>query len=369
MTTLLMFVQLLVGGLLLLRLLVAAYNWKHKSSLYLPAAPCVTSDSVSLLIPVRNELHQLPEMFGNLKGLQAGLHELIIYDDDSTDGSTEWLRQHLHELPGSKLIVGGSLPSGWLGKNHACHQLAQQASGRWWLFIDADVRLQLGVIEQAVATATQEQAALLSLFPHQISLSRGEQMLVPFMHHVLLSWLPMGWVTKCKSAVFSAANGQFMLFEASNYQQHAWHQRYALSLLEDVAIMQGIKGSGARGLVYLGTPRQVSCRMYQSGEQALQGFSKSLLAAVNYQTSWLVIYAALSGPLLVLLVVIQPHLLLFLLPILLLNRIFVSLSSNESVRWNLLHYLPQQWSWQVLLWTAVTRYHKKQIRWKDRPVR
>ena len=73
-----------------------------------------------------------------------------------------------------KVLKGKELPTDWLGKNWACHQLAQEAKGEYLLFVDADVELTPEVISSAVYELEKSNAALLSIFPTQIIKSFGE---------------------------------------------------------------------------------------------------------------------------------------------------------------------------------------------------
>jgi hypothetical protein len=118
--------------------------------------------------------------------------------------------------PRFKVIKGNALPAHWLGKNYACHQLAQQATGEYYLFLDADEQVQKGLINSAVHRMKLRDLSLLSLFTNQTMLSVGEEMVVPLMHYILLNLLPLRLVYLVKSAAVAAASGQFMLFDAGS---------------------------------------------------------------------------------------------------------------------------------------------------------
>jgi glycosyltransferase involved in cell wall biosynthesis len=52
-----------------------------------------------------------------------------------------------------KVIKGKALPADWLGKNYACYQLAQQATGDYYLFLDADEQVYKRTYSIALFTA------------------------------------------------------------------------------------------------------------------------------------------------------------------------------------------------------------------------
>ncbi|WP_097041958.1 glycosyltransferase family A protein [Terribacillus aidingensis] len=56
----------------------------------------------------------------------------------SNDQTAAIVRQYEHKLP-LTLLSGKELPFGWTGKNYACQQLGERATGEWLLFLDADV--------------------------------------------------------------------------------------------------------------------------------------------------------------------------------------------------------------------------------------
>ncbi|MCB9419139.1 MAG: glycosyltransferase family 2 protein [Ardenticatenaceae bacterium] len=90
--------------------------------------------SVSIIVPARNEAANLPRLLPSLGRLEyPGPVEMIVVDDNSVD-ETAVMTQNA----GVKLIQLDHLPEGWLGKPHACHHGAAEASGDWLLFTDAD---------------------------------------------------------------------------------------------------------------------------------------------------------------------------------------------------------------------------------------
>lgn len=89
--------------------------------------------SVSIIIPARNEAHNLPRLLDSIarQGLQP--REVIVANDASTDATAEVAVRH-----GARVVDTKPLPEGWRGKTWACHQGAQHASGELLLFLDAD---------------------------------------------------------------------------------------------------------------------------------------------------------------------------------------------------------------------------------------
>lgn len=105
---------------------------------------------VSVLIPARNEADRMGPLLDDLMAQDCGILEILVYDDGSTDGTDRLVRAKMSKDPRIRLMSGSTLPEGWSGKNYACHRLAQEARGRYFLFLDADVRLGPRLIPFAV---------------------------------------------------------------------------------------------------------------------------------------------------------------------------------------------------------------------------
>ncbi len=95
--------------------------------------------SLSVIIPARNEAHNLPTLLGSLAAQSVRPCEILVVDDGSTDRTAEVAR----EL-GARVIASEPLPEGWRGKTWACHQGAQAATGELLCFVDADTWFEPG---------------------------------------------------------------------------------------------------------------------------------------------------------------------------------------------------------------------------------
>ncbi len=85
---------------------------------------------VSVIIPVLNERDCLPESLAVLKD-QNWIHEIIVVDGGSTDGTLEWLRQQI----GVRIIEAPA------GRGIQLNAGARAATGDTLIFLHADSRL------------------------------------------------------------------------------------------------------------------------------------------------------------------------------------------------------------------------------------
>ncbi|MCY1702995.1 glycosyltransferase [Deinococcus sp. SL84] len=248
-------------------LLVNAATFPH---LRRPAGPPPDLSGVSLLVPARDEAHNLP---GTLPGLlRQGAGEVIVLDDGSRDGTAELARSL-----GARVIAGQPLPPGWRGKPWACQQLGAAASGSVLVFTDADVTWQPGALAALLDAWTREDADLLSVWPRQDNRSPGERFLTPMVDTLTLGLLP--WpLLRWPQPALSAANGQVMAFRRRPYQEEGGHALVRGELLEDFAFARRFKERGRTLTLVLGGDL-ISVRMYRSYRKTLEGFGKNSLAA------------------------------------------------------------------------------------------
>lgn len=232
---------------------------------------------LSILIPARNEAAVIGRTVRALLAQSYPNFELLILDDQSTDGTGAVAAQAAAGDVRVHIMPGTPLPSGWLGKNWACHQLSQAATGNLLLFADADVQWQPEAVAALLALAEAQQADLLTIWPSQQTESWGERLVVPLMAFAILSYLPILPVHYNNWPAFAAANGQCLLFRRVAYAQIGGHTAVRSNVIEDVALAQQIKTSKLRLRLADGN-RLIGCRMYQNWPEVKAGFAKNILA-------------------------------------------------------------------------------------------
>ncbi len=263
-------------GFLFLRFLVSLANlimqqWLHNGELQ-------QNPLVSILIPARNEENNLGELLSSIMKQDYQNYEVFVYDDLSEDNTEAIAKEYVKKDQRFHLITGEPLPEGWLGKNHACHQLSLHANGNYLLFMDADVNIKKGLIKNSLAHSKKYSLQLFSIFPRQRMHSFGEKITVPLMNWILLSLLPLYLIRTSSRKSLAAANGQFMLFDAKTYHKHYFHEMLKGHKVEDIAILKKMKAIGY-SCHTVASNGQIECRMYKGFKDAAQGFPKNGFAA------------------------------------------------------------------------------------------
>jgi chlorobactene glucosyltransferase len=232
--------------------------------------------SLSVLVPARDEAHAIAETVRALLA-QPEVAELLILDDQSTDGTASVAHAAANGDPRLRVIAGQPLPPGWLGKNWACHQLSQAATGDCLLFTDADVRWQPTSLSALLAHFHHTRADLLTVWPTQITETWAERLVVPLMALAIQAYLPVLATHHLPSPAFAAAMGQCLLFRRSAYERIGGHARAKDNIVEDVALARAVKSAGLRLRVADGGGL-IACRMYRNWDEVRNGFAKNILA-------------------------------------------------------------------------------------------
>lgn len=358
-----MFIVLLIS--LSVFSVISIYNLFTAPVLKRVSQPSDNRSFVSVLIPARNEEMNIEKCIKGMLLQDYQNKEIIVLDDNSTDGTYNLVSSF--STSNVKVLIGKQLPPDWFGKNWACHQLAKEAKGEYLLFVDADVEVTPEVISSAVCELEKSNAALLSIFPTQIIKSFGEHLIVPLMNWLLLTFLPLRFVYSCSSKSFVAANGQFMLWRKDDYFNIGGHEKVKNKVVEDMELARLTKQNKLKVKTMLGG-KLVFCRMYESFNQAYNGFTKNffagfLLPPFSFLAIILFLLIAFVLPFLFLM---QPVYSFILIALILITRISVSIVSNQNWFINILLHPVQM---LFMFWIGIIsliKFKTKKIVWKQR---
>jgi len=323
---------------------------------------------VSVLIPARNEESNIANLLSDLSNQNYQNLEIIVFNDQSDDNTASVVTIFSKKDNRIRLINSDGLPNGWLGKNYACHSLSKQATGDFLLFLDADVRIKTDLITKTLLFAKKHNLGLLSIFPKQKMRNLGEQFTVPVMNYILLSLLPLILVRSSSFASLSAANGQFMLFNAIIYKKFWPHELMKSERVEDIKISRYFKKKKIH-IACIASTDSISCRMYQNYGEAVNGFSKNFIMFFGNSYIFATLFWLITtfGFIFILTFLTQKLIILYL-SIVILVRILISAVSNQSIAFNLLYIIPQHISMGVILYRSIMNSLKKEHKWKGRSV-
>ena len=228
---------------------------------------------VSAVIPARNEEASIARAVESVAA-QTEVGEVIVVNDESTDGTAAILDQLALRIPKLKVIDAGDLLSGWTGKNHVVSLGAAAARGQWLLFTDADTLHLPGSTRRALADAVDHDAVLVSYSPEQEMETFWERALIPIVFCRLAAKFSYARVNNPTRSE-AAANGQFLMVLRDAYEAVGGHRAIGGEILEDVALARRIKQQGY-GIYFTAPIGVVRTRMYRSLSSMWEGWTKNL---------------------------------------------------------------------------------------------
>jgi len=217
--------------------------------------------TVSIIIPARNEAHNLPKLLGSIASQSAKPIEILVVDDGSSDDTADIARQF-----GAKVITPPPLPDGWRGKTWACHQGARAARGEHLLFMDADTWFEPCGLERVLSI---HHGGALAIAPYHAVRKIYEDLSLFFNICMTIGTIPNGLV------------GQFLLVNHNSYNLAGGHESVRGHILENFRLAEKFCAAGVplRSITGMGL---VSLRMYPHGPRdMLLGWTKGFAAGAG----------------------------------------------------------------------------------------
>jgi hypothetical protein len=259
-----------------------------------PQAPPPVTVPVSLLVPARDEAARIAPTIRSLLA-QDGLEdaEVLVLDDGSTDGTAAVVTEAADGDPRLRVLTGAPPPPGFLGKPHACEQLAAAARGEVLVHVDADVVLAPSAVAAAVAVLRgPEPLDLLCPWPRQVVTGTLARLVQPLLAWSWLTTVPLRVAERSGRPSMALANGQFLVVEAAALARAGGWAAVRDAVLDDLSLARAVRRSGGRTGVADGS-RLATCRMYDSGAELRDGYRKSLWSAFGSPAGAAAVSAAL----------------------------------------------------------------------------
>ena len=322
---------------------------------------------VSICIPARNEQSNIAKILNDILVQTYNELEILVLDDNSEDNTFNIISAFSNNNKSVKVNSGKHLPSGWTGKNWACHQLSKIARGRIIIFIDADCRMSPWAVESAVAYMDSYSLDLLSVFPAQRMITISEKIIVPIMDWILLTFLPLRFVYSSANSSFVAANGQFIAFRREAYNIIGGHASVANQFVEDMELARSIKNKNLKMMTLLGN-NTVSCRMYESLNDAVDGFSKNFYPGFKISMVVFILFLIFlnliyTAPFLF---ILYNNLFLLTAIFILLQRALISLTNSQNPVLNILFHPLQMIIMTLIGINSIYKAKRRILKWKGR---
>jgi glycosyltransferase involved in cell wall biosynthesis len=265
---------------------------------------------VSIIVPARNEEETIEQALHSLLALDYDNFEVIAVNDRSTDRTGEIMElvaesrnQHPHFSQKTRekghpfsshtattprppyldfrVIHHTELPPGWLGKTHAMWTAANQATGDWLLFTDADVLFKPESLRRALAYAESVRADHVVLFPRMIMKRPGEYMMIAFFQ-TLFMFGHRPWKVADPSADDHMGVGAFNLVRRRVYDAVGTYEALRMEVVDDMKLGKVVKKAGfAQRNVFGGD--LISIRWAKGAMGIVNNLTKNFFAVLSFQ--------------------------------------------------------------------------------------
>jgi glycosyltransferase involved in cell wall biosynthesis len=274
---------------------------------------------VSIIVPARNEEETIGQALNTLLALDYDNYEVIAVNDRSSDRTGEIMErvaesqnqnlrfsqsaretghpddsrnQNPHPVsptngetrmghPLLRVIHHTELPAGWLGKTHAMWTAANQATGGWLLFTDADVLFKPESLRRALAYAESVPADHVVLFPRMIMKQPGEYMMIAFFQTMFM-FGHRPWKVADPSTDDHMGVGAFNLVRRRVYDAVGTYEALRMEVLDDMKLGKVVKRAGfAQRNVFGGD--LISIRWAKGAMGVVNNLTKNFFAVLSFQ--------------------------------------------------------------------------------------
>jgi chlorobactene glucosyltransferase len=233
---------------------------------------------VSVIVPARNEAHNVARCVKSILSTTYPNLELIVVDDSSTDGTAQIARDAAERDPRARFIASPPLPDGWFGKQWACATGAKVARGSVLHFTDADTVHAADLVTRSMSAMRRTRAQLFSVTGRQELGGFWEKVIQPQIFTILaMRYGGTESVTKATNVRDKIANGQCIFVTHDSYNSIGGHASVRSSVAEDLKLAQHFFAARKRVVLMLGI-NQLSTRMYGSLGEIIRGWQKNVFA-------------------------------------------------------------------------------------------
>jgi chlorobactene glucosyltransferase len=225
-------------------------------------------------VPARDEERGIGAAVASLRALDYPRLEVVVVDDESGDGTLAAARAAAGGDPRVRVLAGGPLPPGWVGKSWACWQGVRAARGDWLLFTDADVVHAPDSLGRALAMARRLGRGGLTLFPTIDCEGTLERLVTPAAVTAIGTFVAPGPLARSRRSRVAIAAGGYILVERRVYEAAGGHAGVRGRMVEDVCLAAAVKRRGHL-LVPMPAGPLARLRMYHGGREVWGGWSKN----------------------------------------------------------------------------------------------
>lgn len=228
----------------------------------------------TIVVATLNEARRIGPLLDGATAQGPPVHEIIVVDSESTDGTRDLVRTAAARDPRVRLETDPPLPPGWIGKAWALQHALDRATGHWVLGLDADTAPRPGLAAAVVATAERLGFDAVSFGPRFAGQTALERWLQPALLTTLIYRNgATGEAPPPPDRVM--ANGQCFLVKRDVLRAAGGYAPVRASFAEDVSLARHLARGGAR-VGFLDGARLYDVRSYASAGEMWREWGRSI---------------------------------------------------------------------------------------------
>jgi len=238
-----------------------------------------TLPKLSIIIPARNEEHDIAVALRSVLDQQEVGLEVIVVNDHSTDRTGEIVEEIARSDPRVTVLHDPLLLPGWLGKANAMQFGAAQATGDYLVFTDADILHAPTCFTSALAVMEQDEYDFFSFMPLWVNESIWEHMNLPIYFVGFIKFLLTSGLDDPTSPD-AVASGAFMMMKTTVFREVGGFECVKGEMFDDVGLARFMKAHHYHVGYWL-APECSRVRLFKTARDAFWGTTKNILGAVD----------------------------------------------------------------------------------------
>jgi glycosyltransferase involved in cell wall biosynthesis len=260
---------------------------------FAPAAD-VDCPKFSLLFAARDEEEKLSRALATMVAIDYPNLEIIAVNDRSADATGRILDEFAAQHPQLRVVHVRELPPGWLGKPHALQKAYESSTGEWFIFTDADVMFQPGVLRRVASLLRARSLDHLALLGDVHRSGFWDNVLITFFGMSFQLVIDLHQVSNPNSRTYVGV-GAFQMLKRSVYEACGTHRRLAMEVIDDMKLGKLVKASGFHSGVAV-AQNAVSVEWHMGLHNLVKGLEKNFFAAAGFRLD--IVAAQVAGLLL-----------------------------------------------------------------------
>jgi glycosyltransferase involved in cell wall biosynthesis len=195
---------------------------------------------VSVILPARNEEKYIGKCLQTLLRQNYPNYEIVVINDSSTDRTGDIINQLALKSSSILVVNAKPKPEDWVGKNWACYEGYQRATGDVFLFTDADTSHSALTMSLAISYLKEQNLDALTAIPKLVCKDFWTRITLPVLSNFLHSRFSALRVNNpdTKTGYFF---GSFYVITRSAYEKVGTHMIVKHELVEDGALGRKVK--------------------------------------------------------------------------------------------------------------------------------